>query len=105
MEKTLGFFNSYLPHKLGKNPDVAAEINGVYQFNIEGVGQWVVDLTKEGGEISEGVHDSPGCVVSADDASFEKLLGNPAGAMMLIATRKVKISNVGMGMALQKLFR
>lgn len=103
MEKTLGFFESYLPHKFTKYPDIAAEINGVYQFNIEGAGNWIVDLT-DGGSVCLGTHDEPGCVVATSVDNFEKLLNSPASAMMMIATGKLKISNVGMGMALQKLF-
>ena len=103
MEKTLGFFNSYLPHNFNKYPDIAAEINGVYQFNIAGAGDWTVDLT-DGGTVTEGRHDDAGCVVETSVENFEKELNNPTSAMMMIATGKLKISNVGMGMALQKLF-
>lgn len=103
MEKTLGFFNSYLPHKFNKYPDIAAEINGVYQFNIAGAGDWTVDLT-DGGTVTEGRHEDAGCVVETSVENFEKVLNNPTSAMMMIATGKLKISNVGMGMALQKLF-
>lgn len=103
MEKTLGFFNSYLPHKFNKYPEIAAEINGVYQFNIAGAGTWIVDLT-DGGSITEGTHDNAGCVVETTVENFEKVLNSPTSAMMMIATGKLKISNVGMGMALQKLF-
>lgn len=98
------FFTSYLPKKLAKNPSIVEEINAIYQFNLDGAGQWIVDLTQEGGKISEGVSDDPGCVVTAKGSDFGKLLDNPAKAMFMFTMGKLKVSNISLGMALQKLF-
>jgi hypothetical protein len=96
------FFNNYLPKKLAEHPEIAAGINGVYLFDLEGAGQWTVDCTN-GGSVREGSCEDPGCVVSATGADFEGLLDNPSSGMMLFSTGKLRVTNVGMALNLQKL--
>jgi hypothetical protein len=96
------FFTDYLPKKLVENPDLAADVNAVYQFDIEGAGIWTVDLT-DGGSVSEGAHDEPGCVVTVAAEDFATLLENPAMGMMLFAQEKLKVSNLGLALSLQKI--
>lgn len=103
MADVRAFFTDYLPTKLTENPSIAAEINNIYQFNLGDEGNWVVDLTEGGGGVSEGESDNAGCVVTAAGADFGKLLDNPSSAMMLFTMGKLKVSNISMGMALQKL--
>jgi hypothetical protein len=96
------FFSDYLPNKITENPDLAKEINAVYQFDIEGLGTWTVDLT-DAGTVAEGAHDDPGCVVTCASEDFGTLLDNPAAGMMLFTMGKLKVSNVGLAMSLQKI--
>ncbi len=96
------FFTEYLPGKLKNNPDLCKEVNAIYQFDLDGFGIYSVDLTGDG-EVREGPTDEPGCVVSANSADFEKLLDNPASAMMLFSMGKLKVSNIGLALSLQKL--
>ncbi len=103
MADVRGFFSDYLTKKLAEHPDIASDINSIYQFNLEGEGNWIVDLTRDGGVVEEGTHDDPGCVVTAKGDDFGKLLDNPSSAMMLFTMGKLKVSNISMGMALQKL--
>ncbi len=103
MSDVAAFFENVLPAKLAGNPDLVKSINGIYQFNLDGAGMWTVDLTQEGGSVTAGTHASPGCVVTATGADFGKLLTNPASAMMLFTMGKLKVSNISLGMALQKL--
>jgi len=103
MADTNDFFSNYLPTKLNENPGLAAEIGAVYQFDIEGAGTWAVDLTGDSGTVAEGAHDDPGCVVTAAKEDFEKLLDNPASGMMLFTMGKLKVSNVGLALSLQKI--
>ena len=103
MADVRAFFSSYLPNKLQNNPGLVKSINAVYQFNLGDAGSWIVDLTKENGEVVEGTSTSPGCVVTASAADFGKLLDSPASAMMLFTMGKLKVSNISLGMALQKL--
>jgi hypothetical protein len=95
------FFTNYLPKKLTENPSIAKDINAIYVFDIDGAGKWTVDLT--GGGIQEGAVENPGCVVSAKKPDFESLLDNPSGAMMLFMQGKLKVTNVGLALSLQKL--
>ena len=97
------FFGEYLPNKLTSNPDLAASINAIYQFDIDGAGTWTGDLTQDGGVISEGANENPGCVVTDKSKDFLKLLDKPASGMMLFTMGKLKVSNISLGMALQKL--
>lgn len=97
------FFESYLPNKLSEAPDIAESINAVYQFDLGDAGNWTVDLTQPGGAISPGTHDAPGCVVSAKGEHFSKLLDNPNSAMMMFTMGQLKVSNLSLGMQLQKL--
>ncbi len=102
MADTRDFFENFLPSKLADNPSLAGEINAIYVFEVDGAGTWTVDL-KDGGGISEGNHDDAGCTVSAKQADFEALLDNPSSAMMLFAMGKLKVTNVGLAISLQKL--
>ena len=103
MADVRAFFESYLPGKLEKNPGLASEINAVYQFALGDAGSWTVDLTKDGGSVSEGEAADAGCVVTASGADFGKLLDSPASAMMLFTMGKLKVSNVGLALSLQKI--
>lgn len=102
MADTNDFFKNFLPNKLASNPDLVKSINAIYQFDIDGAGQWTVDLTGEG-TVEEGPSANPGCVVGATKDDFEKLLDNPTSAMMLFMSGKLKVSNVPLGISLQKL--
>lgn len=103
MADTQDFFDRFLPEKLEQNPQIAREINAVYGFDIDGAGQWTVDLTSDGGTVSPGLAENAGCTVSAKKADFEKLLDNPGSAMMLFTMGKLKVTNVGLALSLQKL--
>ena len=97
------FFDNYLPNKLSDNPDLAKSVNAIYVFDIDGFGQRTVDLTDGTGSVSEGAHETPGCTVSAAASDFGTLLDNPAQGMMLFTMGKLKVSNIGLAMSLQKI--
>ncbi len=97
------FFGNYLPQKLKDNPDLAEDIGAIYVFDLEGAGQWTVDLTVGTGEVKEGGVEEPGCTVTAAAEDFETLLDNPAQGMMLFTMGKLKVSNVGLALSLQKI--
>jgi hypothetical protein len=97
------FFAETMPAKLKEHPELAEEINDVYQFDIEGAGTWTVDLTDPPGEVREGPTEEPGCVVTCAEEDFATLLDDPASGMMLFTMGKLKVSNVGLALSLQKL--
>ena len=103
MSDVATFFNDTMPEKLKEHPDLAADINAIYQFDIDGAGVWTVDLTDGAGTVTEGAHEEPGCVVTCADEDFQSLLDNPANAMMLFTMGKLKVSNVGLALSLQKI--
>ena len=98
-----GFFGDYLPGKLVANPTLASGIGAIFQFDIDGAGTWVVDLTDGSGSVYEGRHETPGCVVSTSAENFDKLLENPNAGMTLFMTGKLKVSDIPLGMRLQQL--
>lgn len=102
MAETKAFFEEYLPHKLKKNPDLAKSVGAIFQFDIDGAGSWTVDLTGEG-VISEGKHESPGCVIKTDKATWEGVLDNPGSAIAKVMTGKLKVSNTMLATKLQKI--
>lgn len=97
------YFSNTLPKSLESKPEIVSEIDNTYQFDIEDAGRWVVDLTVEGGKVYEGSIEDPGCVVTAKEKDFGKLLDNPASGMMLFTMGKLKVTNLPLGMALNKL--
>ena len=99
-----GFFTQYLPKKLAAKPEIATNINAIFQFNLGTAGNWTVDLTQDGGKVTEGTAASAGCVVTCSGDDFSKLLDSPASAMTMFMTGKLKVSNMSLGMQLQKLF-
>ena len=103
MADTSSFFASVLPKKLEENPDLASDINAIYQFDVDGAGCWSIDLTDGAGTVAEGAHASPGCVVSIGKDDFEGMLNGSKNAMNLFITGKLKVSDAGLAMQLQKL--
>ena len=97
------FFSEYLPKKLAENPALITRINNVYQFNLDGAGNWTVDLTKASENVTEGIAPSAGCVVTCSGEDFGKLLDSPASAVAMFMSGKLKVSNAMLGMELQKL--
>lgn len=103
MAETADFFNTYMPEKLQNKPDLAASVKAVFQFDITGAGTWTIDLATPPGAVREGPAENPGCVITVAKADWEKLLDNPSYAMQLFMTGKLKASNVGLAMQLQKI--
>ena len=102
MSKTAGFFNEYLPNKIEKNPDLAASVNAIFQFDVDGAGSWYVDL-KGNKVVAEGTHDAPDCTLTTAQKDWEDILDNPGSAVGKVMTGKLKISNLGLATKLQKL--
>ena len=103
MAETTEFFEKYMPEKLQAKPDLASSVKAVFQFDITGAGTWTIDLLNPPGAVREGPAEAPGCIITVAKADWEKLLDNPSYAMQLFMTGKLKASNVGLAMQLQKI--
>jgi len=103
MAETADFFGAFLPGKLEKNPDLAASIGKIFQFDIDGAGTWTLDLTSGGGSVAEGASDSADCVITAKKADWETILDNPNKAVQMVMMGKLKVSNLGLATQLQKI--
>ena len=102
MADTQEFFTAYLPNKVAQDPDLAASVNGIFQFDIGGAGTWSLDLTGDG-TVTEGAHEDPGCVITADKDTWEAILDSPGKAVQMVMMGKLKVSNLGMATQLQKI--
>jgi putative sterol carrier protein len=81
-----------------------AGMNNSYVFDIEGAGEWKVDVDDGKVTVTEGGGDAD-VVISTSQETFEKIVAgdvNPTSAYM---TGKLKIKgDMGAAMKLQKLF-
>jgi len=86
------------------DPAKTAGMTNSYVFDIDGVGQWKVDVDNGAVTVTEGGGDAD-AVISASEETFQKILAgeqNPTSAYM---TGKLKIKgDMGAAMKLQKLF-
>ena len=91
---------------LGSKTDAAktAGMTNSYVFDIEGAGQWKVDVDDGKISVTEGGGDAD-ATISASEETFKKIMAgdqNPTSAYM---TGKLKIKgDMGAAMKLQKLF-
>ena len=95
------FFNSL---ETRADPAKTAGMTNSYLFDIEGAGQWKVDVDDGALSVAEGGGDAD-ATISTSLETFEKIVAgdlNPTSAYM---TGKLKIKgDMGAAMKLQKLF-
>ena len=86
------------------DPAKTAGMTNSYVFDIEGAGQWMVDVDDGTVTVTEGGGDAD-VTISTSQETFEKIVAgeqNPTSAYM---TGKLKIKgDMGAAMKLQKLF-
>ena len=86
------------------DPTKTAGMSNSYVFDIEGAGQWKVDVDDGKVSVAEGGGDAD-VTISTSQETFEKIVAgdvNPTSAYM---TGKLKIKgDMGAAMKLQKLF-
>ena len=89
----------------GRPPALTASFDAAAagDADIEGFGQKTVDLTDGTGTVADGAHEEPGCTVTASADDFGTLLDNPSQGMMLFTMGKLKVSNIGLALSLQKI--
>jgi putative sterol carrier protein len=102
MSETVQDFFQNLPTRADSTK--TAGMTNSYVFDIEGLGQWKVDVDDGTVTVTEGGGDAD-AVISASEETFQKIIAgeqNPTSAYM---TGKLKIKgDMGAAMKLQKLF-
>ena len=103
MAETMEFFKEWLPEKIKRDPSLIETVNAIFQFDIDGAGVWTLDLTEAPGSVAEGPHETPGCVITTDQATWESILDNPKLAIQMFMMGKLKASNIGLATQLQRI--
>jgi len=104
MAETSEFFHDYMPKKLIEKPNLVNEVKAIFRFDVKDAGSWIIDVKNAPG----GVHvaaegEAADCVITVGKADWEQVLDKPSYAMQLFMTGKLKASNIGLAMALQKI--
>ncbi|TMM13807.1 MAG: SCP2 sterol-binding domain-containing protein [Actinobacteria bacterium] len=102
MTETVKDFFEGLPARADSSK--TAGMTNSYAFDIEGAGQWTVDVDNGTVTVSEGTGDADVTIATSQE-TFEKIIAgeqNPTSAYM---TGKLKVKgDMGAAMKLQKLF-
>ncbi len=91
---------------LGKNPELAKEVNAIIHFDItgDGGGQWTLDLTLPTDYVKPGFVGTSAMTLSATASDFLDIVSGKLNGQMAVMTGKLKIKpmNVGLAMKLGK---
>jgi putative sterol carrier protein len=81
-----------------------AGMSNSYLFDIEGAGQWKVDVDDGKITVTEGAGDAD-ATITASEETFQKIVAGEQNATSAYMTGKLKIKgDMGAAMKLQKLF-
>jgi len=81
-----------------------AGVNNSYLFDIEGAGQWKVDVNDGNLSVTEGASDADVTITTSEE-NFDKLASGDLNPTTAYMSGKVKIKgDMGAAMKLQKLF-
>jgi putative sterol carrier protein len=81
-----------------------AGMNNSYLFDIDGAGQWKVDVRDGNVTVTEGAEDAD-VTISTSEETFEKITSGEQNATSAYMTGKLKVKgDMGAAMKLQKLF-
>ena len=86
------------------DPSKTAGMTNSYLFDIDGAGQWKVDVDDGKVTVTEGAADAD-TTISASEETFQKIASGEQNATAAYMTGKLKIKgDMGAAMKLQKLF-
>jgi putative sterol carrier protein len=86
------------------DPAKTAGVNNSYLFDIEGEGQWKVDVRDGSVSVSEGGGDAD-VTIAASAEDFDKIVSGDMNPTTAYMSGKLKIKgDMGAAMKLQKLF-
>ncbi len=81
-----------------------AGMSNSYLFDVEGAGQWKVDVKDGSVTVTEGADDAD-VTLSMSDENFEKMVARELNPTTAYMTGKLKVKgDMGAAMKLQKLF-
>jgi putative sterol carrier protein len=81
-----------------------AGMNNSYLFDIEGAGQWKVDVRDGSVNVTEGTGDADVTIAASED-TFQKIAGGEMNPTTAYMSGKIKVKgDMGAAMKLQKLF-
>jgi len=81
-----------------------AGMNNSYLFDIEGEGQWLVNVSDGGISVAEGGGDADATITTSSE-TFDKIVAGEQNPTTAYMTGKLKIKgDMGAAMKLQKLF-
>jgi putative sterol carrier protein len=86
------------------DPSKTAGMNNSFVFDIEGAGQWKVDVQDGTLKVTEGAEDGDVTITTSEE-TFEKITSGEQNATSAYMTGKLKVKgDMGAAMKLQKLF-
>jgi putative sterol carrier protein len=86
------------------DPSKTAGVTNSYLFDIEGAGQWKVDVKDGNVSVSEGSSDADVTITTTEE-NFEKITSGDMNPTTAYMSGKLKIKgDMGAAMKLQKLF-
>ena len=101
VENAKQIFDTHLPSRFESKPDLVEKINAVYKFVVEGDGggTWVVDLTQDGGKVTEGDGDA-GCTITVAATDLVDIVNGKLNGQMAFMSGKLKVAG-DMGLAMK----
>jgi putative sterol carrier protein len=79
-------------------------MNASYLFDIEGAGQWKVDVDDGKVKVTEGGGEAD-CTITASEETFEKIVNGQQNPTMAYMSGKLKVKgDMSQALKLQKLF-
>jgi putative sterol carrier protein len=86
------------------DPNKLAGLDTSYLFDIEGAGEWLVDIHEGHLHVSEGSGDAQ-CTILTSAETFERIVAGEQNPTTAYMTGKIKIKgDMGAAMKLQNLF-
>ena len=86
------------------NPDKLAGIDTSYLFDVDGAGEWFVDIHDGHLHVTEGGGEAD-CTISASESTFLKIVNGEQNATSAYMTGKIKVKgDMGAALKLQSIF-
>lgn len=83
----------------------AKDLNGVFSFNVEGSGLWIIEFTPEGDvrELDPDDDVEPDCIIAAKESDWLSIVSGQMKPMSAFITGKLKVKgSTGKAMKLQQ---